>query len=154
MQRIRFVAIVLAVALFEVPYAGAQAQSSDSTTVNLLGIWDMTVTEGSYKDRRWDHHMMEAHLDVTEQTGGIVHATFHAKLTSDWAHDGIERVSMREVEMLGVISWSSEEVAFASHSADDAWVFHGRIVNNRTIELMAYETGEFGWVSRNIAVRR
>jgi len=153
-RRFLFACMAMVLASVASETASAQQPSVDQA-VNLIGVWDMAVTEGEYGDgHRWDHNDLEAYLDVTSQNGGIVHATFHATLESGRAHDGEQHVSVREVEMIGVISWSEDMVTFASHGARDHWVFIGRIVNSETIELMAYETGDHGWVSRNIAVRR
>lgn len=156
MKRLAILIIPIAFGLLAVPGQDVAAQSEAAPTpVNLVGEWKMGKSEIEMAgDQRWDHNTFQGGFTITKQTGAIVNAKSYFKLKDGRGHDGEMHVTEREVDLVGVISWSGNEITLVSHGEKDGWVFKGKIVNPDTIEFVAYETGEHGWVARYLALRR
>jgi hypothetical protein len=157
MKRLAIWIIPIVFGLLVGPGQDAAAQSETaSTPINLVGDWktvdiELEMVDGQMFD---DDTFVEGRLTITKQTGAIVNAKYDFKLKTASGHDGEMAVTERSVDMLGVISWSNDEIMLMSHGEKDSWIFNGKIVDPRTIELVAYEMGEHGWVARTMARRQ
>jgi len=156
MKRLAILIIPIALGLLAAPSQDVAAQSERTTKpVNLVGEWKMEKSEVEMAgDQRWDHETFEGGFTITKQTGAIVNAKSYFKLNAGRGHDGKMHVTEREVDLVGVLSWSGDEITLVSHGEKDGWVFNGKIVNPDMIEFVAYETGEHGWAARYLALRR
>ncbi|WP_421723364.1 hypothetical protein [Bauldia sp.] len=131
----------------------ASAQSDQAP--NLVGTWEIVFETLEMADgTSVDATAFEATIVLTEQEGYMVRGQL--RFTSDLGnfHDGEQQVSERDVGLMGVISWSGDEITLISHGEADAWVISGQLAEPDVMELIGYETGEHAWVSRKRAVRR
>ena len=60
----------------------------------------------------------------------------------------------REVGLMGIISWSGDEITLISQGESDHWVNSDRMINSNVLESTGHETGEHVWISRTITVRQ
>ncbi len=135
-------------------YASAQSQP-DPGVVNLVGTWDIAIDELEFYDgSRGEDVNLDATITITEQSGSILRGQVSFTIDPGVAHDGEQNVTEREVGLMGVISWSGDEVTLISHGESDHWVLSGRVINPNVMELIGYETGEHAWISKKIAVRQ
>ena len=150
MKPAAFFSMVLLLVGLAGPSASAQPQP-----VNLTGTWDFVFDELQFGDgTRAEPGSFDIAMTITEQSGSILRGNikFTTNLTN--LHDGEKSVTQRDVGLMGVISWSGDEITLISHGETDSWVISGRIVNAQVMELIGYETGEHAWISKKIAVRR
>ncbi len=121
---------------------------------DLVGVWrlvDLQVFQAGNKS--WDESSVAWRIHIKEQVDAMTKGIVAYHSTTYKGHDGNSETSERQIEFLGTISWSGDEVNLVTVGEADGSIYRGNIVNENMIEWVMYETGEHGWIGRAIAVR-
>ncbi|MEH6527731.1 MAG: hypothetical protein V7723_16810 [Sneathiella sp.] len=128
---------------------------AQSTTPDLMGTWISVTGEVAHWSGTLKHFGEQVGiLKVEEQLGGVFrgHMVYQNEKSGPKfeGSDGIDHTLSEPV--LGVIDWDGKSVVWVDK--DDETVHRARLVNSRTMEVIAYEPGEHAVVNRMIMIRK
>lgn len=134
---------------------GLSAQvSAQSSTPNLVGTWVSVKGEVGHWSGTLKDSGTKATLVVEEQKGGVFRGTMSYDNDRDGpkfqGKAGVQYVQSEKV--LGVIDWDGKTVFWAD--IDDETVHRAQIVNEATLQVIAYEAGRYAVVNRMIMIRK
>ena len=135
--------------------AASTLVSAQSPTPKLIGTWVSVKGEvGHWSGTLKDFGTQTGTLVVEEQKGGVFRGTMTYHNEKDGpkfeGKSGIHHVQSEKI--LGVIDWDGKSVVWVDH--DDETVHRARIVNDSTMQVIAYEPGAHAVVNRMIMIRK
>ncbi len=131
--------------------AMAQAQSAP----DILGTWvSVTGEVGQWSGALDTMAPGTATLEIKEQFGGVFKGVVtYRNAPTGPEFEGAEGVGFNQSEaILGVIDWDGSSITWVDH--DDETVHRGRLVNDKTMEVIAFEAGAHAVVNRMILIRQ
>lgn len=144
----RLLAVLVVFALPSLVVAQTPAPSLVGTWVSVtgeVGHWDGTLRPLGE---------MVATLVVTEQVGGVFRGTItYDNDRSGPKFEGKEGIRyVLDEPVLGVVDWDGRTIVLVDY--DDETVHRARLVNDATLEVIAYETGPYAVVNRMMMIRQ
>ena len=126
-----------------------------SSTPNVVGTWvSVTGEVGHWSGTLKDFGKQMGTLVVEDQKGGVFRGTMTYHNEKDGpkfeGKSGIDYVQSEKV--LGVVDWDGKTVVWVDH--DDETVHRARIVNESTMQVIAFEPGPYAVVNRMIMIRQ
>ncbi len=155
MRHLFVLSILIAFGSLWLPGQRAAAQTEPPPVIDLVGTWVSAYHEnGRWDGTSWGIGRVTHEMIITEQRGMMVRGSWRLHVTQLDGQGRDASVQERDVQLIGAISWSGDQITLVNHSEKNAIVFQGRILNPITIELIAYEAGERGWIEQFLLVRR
>lgn len=129
--------------------------SAQSSTPNLVGTWvSVTGEVGHWSGTLKRFGKQTGRLVVEEQLGGVFRGTMTYHNEKDGPKfEGKEGVRYVLVEpVFGVVDWDGKTIVWVDH--DDETVHRAKLVNESTMQVIAYEAGPYAVVNRMIMIRK
>ena len=127
---------------------------AQSATPSLIGTWTSVTGEvGHWSGTLKPFGKQVGILTVEEQIGGVFRGTMvYDNDPSGPEFEGKAGIShILSEPVLGVIDWDGRSIVWVDR--DDETVHRARLVNERTMEVIAFEPGAHAVVNRMIMVR-
>ena len=129
--------------------------SAQSDTPRLVGTWvSVTGEVGHWSGTLKPFGKQTGRLVVEEQLGGVFRGTMTYHNEKDGpkfeGKEGVRYVLTEPV--FGVIDWDGKTIVWVDH--DDETVHRAKLVNESTMQVIAYEPGPYAVVNRMIMIRK
>lgn len=129
--------------------------AAETSVPDLVGSWVSVYGEvGHWSGSLKPFGEQRATLVVEDQLGGVFrgHMTYRNE-TSGPEFEGKSGIGHVQSEaVLGVIDWDNQSIVWVDH--EDETVHRARLVNDHTLEVIAFEAGPHAVVNRMVMIRQ